>query len=284
MANMLAERIKNVPLTKKQKIIADYFIQNQDRIGSLSSLDAAREIGVSDASIIRFSRTIGFDGFADLKAHIYDMLVENANNAMSLTDRLAANAEKYGGQDMTLQFTQLMQQNIASVFHDNRMEDFDAVVERILGAEKRYVIGLRGCKGMAAQFGRLLAFMLPGVCTLTDGECTSLSHIQNIGEKDVVLMFVFTRIYIMDVEYLKTARKKGAHVILVTNDAAGPLKEYADEILMVSTLNMSFFHSTIAVDMMSEYLLNRISEKTDYRERIRERDEITAAQRWNGAK
>lgn len=30
-------------------------------------MDVAREIGVSDASIIRFSRAIGYKGFTDLK-------------------------------------------------------------------------------------------------------------------------------------------------------------------------------------------------------------------------
>ena len=88
MTNILAERIKNANLTKTQKKIADYFISNQERIGSLSSIEAAQEIGVSDASIIRFSRAIGFDGFADLKDNIYDMLVQNAVSGLSLSEPL----------------------------------------------------------------------------------------------------------------------------------------------------------------------------------------------------
>lgn len=54
MTNILAERIKNANLTKTQKKIADYFISNQERIGSLSSIEAAQEIGVSDASHYSF--------------------------------------------------------------------------------------------------------------------------------------------------------------------------------------------------------------------------------------
>lgn len=61
--NMLAEPIKPLKLTKKQKVIAEYFIQNQERLGSLTSMEAANEIGVSDASVIRFSRMIGFAGY-----------------------------------------------------------------------------------------------------------------------------------------------------------------------------------------------------------------------------
>ena len=279
MANMLAERIKSVKLTKTQKKIAEYFVQNQDRIGSLSSLDVAHEIGVSDASIIRFSRVIGYDGFADLKSHIYDSLVENANNRVTLTERLFQNKEKYGSTEDSLNFIEVMQQNIASVFRDNRPEDFERVVDHVVKARKRYVIGLRGCKGIALQFGRLLSFMAPGVYTILDSECTSVNLMQDIQKNDVVVMFVYSRFYRMDEQYLKMARKRGAKICLIVNDITGPLNIYADEVLVVASANLSFFHSTIALDLLSEYLLDQISERLEYKERLLERDEVTEHQR-----
>ncbi len=279
MANMLAERIKSVKLTKTQKKIAEYFVQNQDRIGSLSSLDVAHEIGVSDASIIRFSRVIGYDGFADLKSHIYDSLVENANNRVTLTERLFQNKEKYGSTEDSLNFIEVMQQNIASVFRDNRPEDFERVVDHVVKARKRYVIGLRGCKGIALQFGRLLSFMAPGVYTILDSECTSVNLMQDIKKNDVVVMFVYSRFYRMDEQYLKMARKRGAKICLIVNDITGPLNIYADEVLVVASANLSFFHSTIALDLLSEYLLDQISERLEYKERLLERDEVTEHQR-----
>lgn len=279
MKNMLAERIGSIPLTKKQKKIAKYFIENQDRIASLSSMEVAREIGVSDASIIRFSRAIGFSGFADLKSRSFDVLVENASSGLSLAERLSMNTAKYSGQDVTFQFSQLMQQNINSVFLQNRMEDFDRIVDLLMDAERRYVIGMRGCKGIAMQFGRLLAFMLPSVHTLIDSECTSISRLQDIREGDAVLMFVYSRFYKIDVNYLKMAKERGARIALVTNDETGPLSAFADVILTVATSNMSFFHSTIGADLIGEYLLNRVSKRVDYEDRIRERDEVTEYQR-----
>lgn len=279
MANMLAERIKSVALTKKQKQIAEYFIQNQDRLGNLSSIEAAKEIGVSDASIIRFSRAIGFDGFADLKKQIYDMLVENASPGLSLSERLALNEEKNRGGNTAVQFQQLMQQNIASVFQDNKPEDFEKAADMLVHANTRYVIGMRGCKGIAAQFGRLLSFMMEGVTTLLDGECVSISALQDLKEGDAVIMFVYSRFYKIDQSYLEMARKRGAKICLVLNDITGPLGKYADIVLMVNVSYMSFFYSTIGADMIGEYILTLISRKVEYKERIKERDMITAVQR-----
>ena len=60
-------------------------------------MEIANEIGVSDASIIRFSKAIGFEGYAELKNKVYDMLVENSSNKISLTELMRMNYEKMKG-------------------------------------------------------------------------------------------------------------------------------------------------------------------------------------------
>lgn len=279
MANLLAERIKNTELTKKQRIIGDYFIKNQERIGNLSALDIANEIGVSDASIIRFSKAIGFEGYADLKNKIYDMLVENSSNKIPLTERMRINYEKLKDGDVTEQFIQKIQDNISDVFSHNSLEDFETIANAMVNGKRRYVIGLRGCKGTAIGFGRLLSFMMPNVTAIIDSECTSISLIQDLEEGDVVLMFVFSRFYKIDLEYLKYAKKNGAQIYLVINDVASILSSYADDILIVPTDSMNFCHSTTALNVITEYLLTLISRKCEFKERIDTRDQITEDQR-----
>lgn len=279
MANLLAERIKNTKLTKKQRIIGDYFIKNQERIGNLSALDIANEIGVSDASIIRFSKAIGFEGYADLKNKIYDMLVENSSNKIPLTERMRINYEKLKDGNVTEQFIQKIQDNISDVFSHNSLEDFETIANAMVKGKRRYVIGLRGCKGTAIGFGRLLSFMMPNVTAIIDSECTSISLIQDLEEGDVVLMFVFSRFYKIDLEYLKFAKKNGAQIYLVINDVASILSSYADDILIVPTDSMNFCHSTTALNVITEYLLTLISRKCEFKERIDTRDQITEDQR-----
>ena len=142
-----------------------------------------------------------------------------------------------------------------------------------------YVIGLRGCKGTAIGFGRLLSFMMPNVTEIIDSECTSISLIQDLEEGDVVLMFVFSRFYKIDLEYLKYAKKNGAQIYLVINDVASILSSYSDDILIVPTDSMNFCHSTTALNVITEYLLTLISRKCEFKERIDTRDQITEDQR-----
>jgi len=279
MENILIERIKNARLTKSQKKIADWLVKNPDKIGNLSSLEAARAIGVSDASIIRFSRAIGFDGFADLKDHVYGMLVENAFSELSLPERVSQTNERYSEIDVFSEFQKLMNQNITLSFHNNKMEDFEKAAKMLAEANRKYVIGMRGCKGIAVEFGRLLTFMTEKVTAIIDGECTSISAMQDIGKEDVVIMFAFARYYKIDLKYLKMAKERGAQIILILNDITASLTDYADLVLTVSTENMSFFNSKIGAEVISEYILVLMSRKIDYMSRLVEREELTADER-----
>ena len=134
---------------------SDHYIfdWNQEKIGTLSSLEVAQEIGVSDASIIRFSRQIGFDGFADLKTHIYDMLVESAFSGLSLTERASQNREIYQNNYEPDNFTRLVDENLASVFHDNKQEDFERIADLCTTCRRKYIIGLRGYRHHDFQQG-----------------------------------------------------------------------------------------------------------------------------------
>lgn len=276
--DMLSERIKSLELTKKQKVIAEYFIQNQERLGSLTSMEVAKEIGVSDASVIRFSRLIGFAGYADLKNHIYEMLVEQAAPGLSLTERCALNQGKYEKGDTAARFRQLIRHNTAYVFQQNESEDFERTAELLVSAGTRYVIGVRGCRGIALQFGRLLSFMLPHVVTMTDGDCSSVSLLQDVEPGDAVIAFALSRFYKTDVGCLRLAKNRGARICLVTDEAGGPLRGFADIVLLVDISGVSFFHSTIGAGIIAEYILSLVSGKAEFQERIKEREQAAGEQ------
>ena len=63
----LISKIQSMNLTKTEKVIADYILDNINNIGLSTVTDISLKLGVSDTSIIRFIRLLGFAGFADLK-------------------------------------------------------------------------------------------------------------------------------------------------------------------------------------------------------------------------
>ena len=60
----LISKIQSMNLTKTEKVIADYILDNINNIGLSTVTDISLKLGVSDTSIIRFIRLLGFAGFA----------------------------------------------------------------------------------------------------------------------------------------------------------------------------------------------------------------------------
>ena len=277
MENVIAERVKSAALTKSQRKIAEFFIRNPERIVTMSSQDAARETGVSDASIIRFSRAIGYEGYADLKSDIYRSLLRSAGTEQTLSERMSQNRDKYGSGPES--FLELMHVNAYAAFRNNSAEDFDRIADLLVEAENRYILGPRGCRGIAAQFGRTLSFMLPHVYTLSSGAGQVIETLRDLSASDTVILFVFSRFYKADLHYVKLIRERGAKLVLITDDVTGPLSAYADIVLIAATANTSFYHSTFGTVLIGEYILSLVSSKVDCRARIDEYDRITKDQR-----
>ena len=72
-------KIKDKSLTKTEKIIADYLLDNLNTIGFSSVKEVSLNCGVSDTSIIRFLRELGYEGYTDFKKELNEKLLEQYN-------------------------------------------------------------------------------------------------------------------------------------------------------------------------------------------------------------
>lgn len=63
----LKEIILTANLTKTQKMIANYILENSSDACFMTSTEIAMKLGVSESSVIRFSRSLGFSGFMDFQ-------------------------------------------------------------------------------------------------------------------------------------------------------------------------------------------------------------------------
>ena len=67
MDTSLQQRIQSADLTRTEKRIADYFLDHSESLYFMTARDIAQELGVSDTSIIRLCRTLGYRGFRELQ-------------------------------------------------------------------------------------------------------------------------------------------------------------------------------------------------------------------------
>lgn len=280
MENVIADRLKDIKLTKAQQKIAEYFLQNPERVGMSSSMEVAKAIGVSDASITRFARAIGYEGFSDLKNDIYTSMAAQASgglNSLSLVERFDSNRADYDSENDRAAYITHLQFILERTFQQNRDELFDVVASMLIQAEHHYIVGFRGCLGVASQCAWLLRFLLDRVVSISDEGPGGVGSLQDANERDCVVFFSLSRYYRSDLRLAELAKKKGAKICLITNSMLSPLSAMADVVLIAESRNVSFFNSTAAMNAISEYLVTKIAQNRPevYRRRANERDELT---------
>lgn len=93
----MKELLHSAHLTKTQRIIAEYVLDNASEACFMTSTEIALKLGVSESSVIRFSRTIGFDGFMDfqkaLRKDYQDKVLSISSSITVPSQRIAKQAK-----------------------------------------------------------------------------------------------------------------------------------------------------------------------------------------------
>ncbi len=281
MTSKLIDRIRSSQLTKNQKIIADYFVKNLTDICTMTSLEIAHEVGVSDASVIRFARAIGYEGFADLKEDFYNMISSNSSgelSKLSLSERIDISTTKYQSKDIKDSFTRIMYDNIGSTIEMNKAELYDQIIDGLTNSKRKFIIGLRGGKGAAVQMSRLLRYLVDDVIEISSDDSDAIGLLQCATQEDIVVFFSFARYYKIDVSLISLAKQKGAMICVISDQIITPVTEHADIVLVTETESMSFFNSALGSAAIVEYLLTMLcwKEKDKFQSRLEERDAYLA--------
>lgn len=88
----LVRKIQSMTLTRTDAEIAEYILAHLSTIGFQTSTTMAEEIGVSDTSVIRFIRKLGFKGYADFRSEmnarpLMEIARESGAKVILMTDR-----------------------------------------------------------------------------------------------------------------------------------------------------------------------------------------------------
>ncbi len=276
MENIFAEKLKKRQFTKAQKKIAAYFLENQLLLSQKSLRQVADEIGVSDASVLRFVREIGYDGYNALKNDLHSIISERVT-AGSLSSRFDRRAVLPADQSLADAFLHTMHESIEKAFRQNNMAVFDQIVERLVTADHKYIVGFRGCSGVAHFFARTLRYVINGVVEVSTADVDTFGLLQGIGEKDVAILLSFVRYYKMDIEVCKMAQERKTKIFLLTDDLISPVASYADHTIVIDTNSMSFYNSVTTLNFVCEYITTLLcrQKEREIRDRLNFNDKFS---------
>ena len=247
----LLNKIENMNLTKKEKRVAEFFLEREDSIFLMNVADIAKEIDISATSVIRFIKN-----FTDFKNNGQ----EKIKNHLDKTNSFIKNIDKIKDDSIEKVYLNKINDELNKVFNRKSIKQIKEIANLIMGSKFKYVVGFKSTAGIANFLGVRLGFMLENVFTYNINDSVVLNSVFNMKEEDVLIIFDYP-LYSRTAEVLvKIAKESKAKVILFTDSENAPLAEYADILYKVKLAGISIFNSLIFTQILVEYLLTYISQ------------------------
>jgi len=233
-------------LTKSEQRIASYLLANHDEAAFLPAAELAQRLDVSEATVVRFARSIGYDGFPELRRALQGIFRVKVTPATRLQHTLAELGSSPG--HVLTKMVDMEVQYLTEALHSVQPADFDRAVEIILSAKRLFVFGTGPSRILAdLVLIRLRRFGIP-VITMTESGRDILEELQLLQLQDVVLATGFHRITGELAAVMDYARSLGCRIIFITDTLGPHFKNKADVILSALRGPVSTFHS-LAVPM-----------------------------------
>ncbi len=249
-------------LTKSERRIASFLLANHDEAAFLPAGELAERLDVSQATVVRFARAIGYDSFPDLRRCLQEMFRVKITPASRLQSKLA---DLHTGEGHVLHKIIAMElQYLAEAEHSVDPADFDRAVEIVAGGRRVFVLGLGPSRILADLVQlRLRRFGYPAYAMNVSGR-DLLEQLLLLQPDDAVLAAGFHRVTGELITVLQYARKIGCPTVLLT-DVLGPaFKDKVDVVLAARRGPVSTFHSlTVPMAILNALMLAIAMVKPD---------------------
>ena len=261
----ILEKLENTKLTKKEKRIAEFFLDEEQRVFLMNVADIAKTIDVSDTSVIRFIKSLGFENFTDFK----NSGQEDIKSRLDKTNDFIKNLDIIKENSIEQLYIHKINEEVNKIFNSSSQKQIKKISNLIIKAKNKYIVGFKSTAGIANFFGVRLGFMLENVSTFNIDDSVVVNSIFNIKQEDILIIFDYPMYSKAAVVLAKIARENKAKILLFTDSDNAPLAEYSDILYKVKLNGISVFNSLISTQILIEYLLTYISQFIEEKAKIR---------------
>lgn len=261
----LRDLIAGSSLTKTQVLIGDYVLDHASDVCFMTSTDLASAAGVSEASIIRFTKALGFNGFMDFQKALrssYQKKVMNISSQITTPSQRVLKRVKLGSDSEYINnHFQNVVNNLEEALLKNTQETYEAAADILEKSRKKFIVATRGNAGLGAYLLLYLSQMLPNVSATDFASTAPMDHMCHLTKDDCVVFISFPRYSSLDRLSAEMAKKSGARIIVITDKPSALLASYADILFTVPVDNNNFFNSLVGAQFIVEELCETLSHQ-----------------------
>ncbi|AXU50303.1 MurR/RpiR family transcriptional regulator [Clostridioides difficile] len=259
-------------LSKGQKLIAQYILNNYDKVAFMTACKLGETVGVSESTVVRFANALGYSGYPKLQAALQELI----KNKLTTVQRVEM-AHDYSD-DFAILNKVLKSDidNIRSTLEEIDERAFKEASNKLLRARKIYILGMRSSFVVAQYLGFYLDIILDNVHIIRMDMGDAFEQIVRINEEDVIVAISFPRYSKKSYQIVNYAKEKGAHVISLTDSLFAPVASLAENTLLVKSNMASFVDSLVPALSISNALAISVGmkEKEDIKQHFDDLEQI----------
>ena len=239
------------------KAIAEYIFDNPEIAAYMTVAELAEASRVSDATVVRFARNLGYSRYSELKAALRYVLRSDVRQ----TDRLRHSGMENRKSELMQTLEKSMHadmQSIEETLKGLKEEDIRIIVRKIATAVRVFVDGSHIEYGLACYFASQLSWIRSDVHLLDATHEPSYDLLSMADEKDVLVAISFPPNPFQTIKMLEAARRRKAYCIAITDSPLSPLAKRADRSLFAKDVKMFFADNSAPVMSLLSALLGLI--------------------------
>ena len=260
----LEDAIRQAKLTKTEQRIAEHVLRHVEEISFVTLAQMAKTLGVSETSVIRTARALGFAGFSDLQNSAQEEIrkkMQSMTAELSPKGRVLSAKNRRDKENLPFQGLEFVIQHLNDVIEVNGREKLDKTVDILVGSRQKFICGYRGSACVPYFFAQKLRQFLPGVHGLITGNNEMLEYMADITKDDCLFVCSFPRYNHMVMAALAMARQAGARTISLTDKPTSPIARDTDISLLAGVDFPGFCNTYTAPLFICDLLLLLLSEK-----------------------
>jgi len=253
-------------LNDTHKKIADFILQNLEKATFSSLMEISKEIGISDASIIRFAREIGYKGYQDLRQsliwYIRRIIYPSQKSAFQLEEN---------GQSHPL-IEAVMKRDIDYITKTiSKIDtgDFDKLITLICSAKRIFCMGWGMSSFLAEYLAFNLRFLSYQAINVIRERSPLVQQVLVMDNNDILIAFDLMMYSAEIIEAAKYIHEKNRDIkiITITNDPRAQIVQYSHLCFFMDILGQQFRLISLTapfcfINAIVEQVFERDPEKT----------------------
>jgi DNA-binding MurR/RpiR family transcriptional regulator len=242
--------------SRADRAIASFMLAQIGVLPFETAASIAEKVSVSEPTVGRFCRAIGYQSFKDLKDHLKQDI---GDKPWLISDRLTDFQRRAReGEDHLAKSLQMEIAGLVAVYELARTPEWARVVKRLATSPAVFAAGFQTERGMAQIFVNQLQYLRDRVQLLDLASGNFAELLAAPQGQSTLVIFEARRYSRLAMVLAREAQKAGIPTTLVTDAFCDWGRELADEMFVVPTEFNLFWDSTAQMASLANLLVNGV--------------------------